>query len=257
MAILSADLGFREHFSRIVERGLEGFAVRCLADAGEVLPLPGQEPPSLLIVDAGAGAEDGAPALLLRLRRDERLRRVPALLLSGEPLRPDDVAALDGCARVVLLNRDILTDAEALRLVRRLLFLPKGSSPFGGSLARRAVAWLNLNYRHPVARWQLAEAVSVSEDHLTRVFQRELGISPWAYLNRWRIHRARLLLSREEVSVQEVSAGAASTTRPTSAGSFAASPGSPPSSTAGRRPDEAGICRKNPKTRLNNAAVWA
>ena len=32
--------------------------------------------------------------------------------------------------------------------------------------------------------------VGASEDYLSRVFNRELGLSPWEYLNRYRIYQA-------------------------------------------------------------------
>jgi signal transduction histidine kinase/AraC-like DNA-binding protein len=208
MVILSADVGFREYFSRIVERGLEGFALRCLAGVEDALPLLLQQPPSLLILDLaiGAGSAAGAPELIRDLRRDERLQRVPVLLLGGEPLRPETVDALEGCAGVTLLHRGILTDSETLSLVSRLVFSPKLASPFPGALARRAAAYLSQSYHRPVTRWKLARAVNVSEDYLTRVFRRELGISPWTYLTRYRIQQARLLLARGETAIQAVAA---------------------------------------------------
>lgn len=38
------------------------------------------------------------------------------------------------------------------------------------------------------------DAVGASEDYLSRIFHRELGITPWDYLNRYRMIRARELL---------------------------------------------------------------
>ena len=44
----------------------------------------------------------------------------------------------------------------------------------------------------------------MSEDYLTRIFRKELGISPWDYLNRYRIYLASELLRQEAMSVNEV-----------------------------------------------------
>ncbi len=45
-----------------------------------------------------------------------------------------------------------------------------------------------------VTRREIANAVGVSEDYLSRVFSRELGLTPWDYLNRYRIIQAKVLL---------------------------------------------------------------
>jgi transcriptional regulator GlxA family with amidase domain len=55
-----------------------------------------------------------------------------------------------------------------------------------------------------VSRWEIAEAVGVSEDYLSRVFARELGISPWDYLNRYRILQAKHLLADTTESVGSI-----------------------------------------------------
>ena len=41
---------------------------------------------------------------------------------------------------------------------------------------------------------EIAFGIGVNEDYLTRVFGQELGISPWDYLTRYRIARAKDLL---------------------------------------------------------------
>ena len=48
------------------------------------------------------------------------------------------------------------------------------------------------------------EAVGASEDYLSRVFSRELSLSPWDYLNRYRIQRAKELLHRTNDSIRSI-----------------------------------------------------
>jgi AraC-like DNA-binding protein len=60
--------------------------------------------------------------------------------------------------------------------------------------SKQAIAYLHHNYTHPVSRWEIAEAVGVSEDYLSRIFNRELNISPWDYLNRYRVLQSKQLL---------------------------------------------------------------
>jgi transcriptional regulator GlxA family with amidase domain len=59
---------------------------------------------------------------------------------------------------------------------------------------KQAIAYLHQNYTRPISRWEIAEAVGVSEDYLSRVFNRELNISPWDYLNRYRVLQSKHLL---------------------------------------------------------------
>jgi AraC-like DNA-binding protein len=47
-------------------------------------------------------------------------------------------------------------------------------------------------------------AVGVSESYLSQIFHRELGLSPWDYLNRLRIHVAKELLSTTRESITQV-----------------------------------------------------
>ena len=44
----------------------------------------------------------------------------------------------------------------------------------------------------------------MSEDYLTRIFKKELGLSPWDYLNRYRIWMAGTLLRNTGMSVNDV-----------------------------------------------------
>ena len=69
---------------------------------------------------------------------------------------------------------------------------------------RYALAYLEQHYRHRFSRWQVAQAAGVSEDHLGRLFHRELGLTLWEYLTRLRIQRAKERLASSDDSVQTV-----------------------------------------------------
>src|SRR5256885_15291430 len=53
-------------------------------------------------------------------------------------------------------------------------------------------------------RRQVAKAVGMSEDYLSRLFNRELGLSPWDYLNRLRIQHAKERPRESDDSIQVV-----------------------------------------------------
>lgn len=203
VAILSGDSAFREYYMNAVEQDLAGFYPRCFTGPEDVFPLIGDDPPCMVILDLEAPTSE--PVELVRnLRSSERLQRVPVLAAGGEIIPPEIVPALEDCTRVILLNHGVLSGGETVELLRRLLFAEKTSTLFVNELVRRVVAYLNANYRHDITRWKLAESVNVSEDYLTRVFRREIGISPWVYLNRYRILHAKVLLRKNGWSIQTV-----------------------------------------------------
>jgi transcriptional regulator GlxA family with amidase domain len=64
---------------------------------------------------------------------------------------------------------------------------------------------MHQNYTRPLARWEIAEAVGVSGSYLNRLFKQELGLSPWDYLNRFRVGQAKELFRQTHGSVKSIS----------------------------------------------------
>jgi transcriptional regulator GlxA family with amidase domain len=71
-------------------------------------------------------------------------------------------------------------------------------------LVKRAIAYFHQNYDRPLSRQEIAKAIGVSKNYLSHIFRRELGLSPWEYLSRYRIKQAKELLSCTNNSVTEV-----------------------------------------------------
>ena len=76
--------------------------------------------------------------------------------------------------------------------------------PLTGALVKRAIAFLNRHACSQISRWQIADSVNISEDYLTRIFKKDMGISPWDYLNRYRIQLAMTLLRTSGKTINEV-----------------------------------------------------
>ena len=80
----------------------------------------------------------------------------------------------------------------------------------GGWAARRsawcAAPWPTSTSITPSrsAREDVASHVGVSARHLTRCFQQEVGLSPIAYLNRYRVRQAKRLLEAGDSSITAV-----------------------------------------------------
>lgn len=71
-------------------------------------------------------------------------------------------------------------------------------------LTRLAVAYLRGNYAEQLSRRQIASHIAVCERHLTYIFRRDLGITPWEYLTRFRIEHAKRLLHATDLTATEI-----------------------------------------------------
>lgn len=81
---------------------------------------------------------------------------------------------------------------------------PDALPPHVSPLTRQAVAFLCEHYAGDLDRGRVAKHLGVTAGYLTRVFHRELGLTPWDYLTRLRIVRAKELLAHASLSIAEV-----------------------------------------------------
>jgi signal transduction histidine kinase/AraC-like DNA-binding protein/ABC-type sugar transport system substrate-binding protein len=94
------------------------------------------------------------------------------------------------------------------RLVEAPLSILPGEAnlpPHANDLTRQTVAYLEQNYADEfLSRAAIAVRIAVSESYLTRTFRRDLGITPWEYLTRYRIEQAKSLLRVTNLTVTEI-----------------------------------------------------
>ena len=183
----------RESHKKLVAEALPSYPV-CTAENGEVaLAIMAKEIPSLVLLDLVMPNLDGAD-VLDQMRADSNLRQVPVIILSNKVLSLDDVKRIENNMRVTLQSKGIWSDEETISALNRAVFGTDTLPAHTSALVKEAIAYLHQNYARPVSRWEIAEAVGVSEDYLSRVFNRELNISPWDYLNRYRVLQSKHLL---------------------------------------------------------------
>ncbi len=191
--IVDDDPQVRELHKKLVEDGLPGYSI-CLAENGEVaLAAMKKEIPSLVLLDLVMPELSGAD-VLDQMRADSNLRHIPVIILSNKVLSLDDVKRIESHTRVTLQSKGIWSDEEIVVALNRALLGTDTLPAHTSALVKQAIAYLHQNYTRPVSRWEIAEAVGVSEDYLSRVFNRELNISPWDYLNRYRVLQSKQLL---------------------------------------------------------------
>ncbi len=201
--IVDDELQARNSHKAIVEDGLPDCRVR-LAENGEAALLAMEEEiPALVLLDMVMPGLSGAD-VLDRMRADPRLRQVPVVILSNKPLSQEDVKRVEGHARVTFQSKGMLTGNETIATLHRALLGTDSLPPQTSAVVKRAISYLHENYSRSLSRWEIGSAVGVSDDYLSRVFSRELGVTPWDYLNRYRILRAKDLLRKTSENIGNV-----------------------------------------------------
>jgi signal transduction histidine kinase/DNA-binding LacI/PurR family transcriptional regulator/DNA-binding response OmpR family regulator/AraC-like DNA-binding protein len=187
--IVDDDAQILDFYRQVVSAGCPGYPVRTAADGSAALAYMAEETPSLVILDLMMPEVDGFEVLDWMRARDPT-RRVPVVILSSRVLTLDDVKRLEQHALVTLQSKGMLSEDEIVAALHRALFGSDALPQHTAALVKRAVAYFHQNYTRPLSRWEIAGAIGVSEDYLSRVFRQELDISPWDYLNRYRILQA-------------------------------------------------------------------
>ncbi len=154
--------------------------------------------PSLVVLP-----DSGGEALSL-LRSLPGLARVPVAVLPQTIRSELEIDALCDQPLVILCNRGVASSPEVARRMRGIAAGKETLPPHTGALVKRAILYMNVHYASQIARWKLADSVNVSEDYLTRIFHREVGLSLWEYLNRYRIFLATELLLRTNLTINEI-----------------------------------------------------
>ena len=191
--IVDDDSQIREAHHALVKEGLPGFSIRLAVDGETALALMKKEVPSLVLLDLVMPNMSGVD-VLDQMRADENLRQVPVIILSNKMMTLEDVKRIESHTHVTLQSKGIWSEAETIAAMNRAIFGTDTLPPHTSGLVKQAIAFLHQNYTRPITRWEIAEAVGVSEDYISRVFNRELNISPWDYLNRYRILQSKHLL---------------------------------------------------------------
>jgi len=138
------------------------------------------------------------------VRRHPVTVTVPIVMIGDRIDSPADVFALSRYPRLVICHRALLLSPDFLRRVQELTeggdILPQHT----GALVKKTILYFDQNAGSYISRWKLADTVNVSEDYLSRIFHREMGLPLWDYLNRLRIFIAAELLRQTDDSIQAI-----------------------------------------------------
>jgi AraC-like DNA-binding protein len=202
--IVDDDPHARAFYRAVVARALPGRPVIVAEGGAAALAAIAAQTPALVLLDLVMPEVDGF-AVLERLRAAPATRQVPVIVLSGKLLADDDLRRLDH-ARLSVHSKDVLREDEIGDRLRRALDGAPQPAGQTSALVRRVCAYIQQHHARAISRQEIAQAVGVSPYYLSHIFQQELGLAPWEYLQRYRIARASELLQSTGLAVTEVAA---------------------------------------------------
>ncbi len=196
------DPGTLEMHMRVVQAHSTSHRVLAARNGLEALDILQREQIDLVLLDLMMPELDGF-GVLEAMREKEATREIPVIVLTGQVLTEKEMTRLNqGVATV--LSKGLFSLEETLVHVDTALERNRKLSGEAQRLVRQAMAYIHQYYAEPVSRTDLAQHVALSEDYLTACFRKELGVTPIAYLNRYRVNQAKQLLSDPSKSITEI-----------------------------------------------------
>jgi signal transduction histidine kinase/AraC-like DNA-binding protein/ABC-type sugar transport system substrate-binding protein len=188
--------------ARMLETLTCGFQILKARNGLEALELIRQFHPILTLLDLMMPTMDGF-TLLETLQAEELNIDHPIIVLSSQTLTKEDVDRLNDSV-VSVLNKGIFTADETISHIDAALSRRRKPGSEARRVIMKAMAYIHQNYSEAITRSDIANYVNLSERHLTRCFNQEVGLTPMTYLNRYRVHQAKLLLEAGKKGITEI-----------------------------------------------------
>jgi AraC-like DNA-binding protein len=189
-----------EMHSRLIEQ--TGRQVLRARNGHEALARIEEQKPDLILLDLIMPEMDGF-AVLEALHDREFTRDIPVIILTAHLLSETD---LERCNRGVasILEKGLFTTEETLKHVETALTREQALSWPTKQLIRKAMTYIHRHFSQPLTREEIADHIGISADYLTDCFRQELGITPTAYIRRYRIRQACALLRDSDQSITQI-----------------------------------------------------
>jgi signal transduction histidine kinase/DNA-binding LacI/PurR family transcriptional regulator/AraC-like DNA-binding protein len=194
--------GILDMHTRMVQTQAPDCRVIKAKNGREALSVLEREHVDLVLLDLMMPELDGF-GVLETMQTQAGMREVPVIVLTSQVLSEDDMARLNRGV-VTVLGKGVFNIEETLGHVAAALERNRKLGSETQRLVRKGMAYVHEHYPEAFTRETLARYVGVSEDYLTRCFRQELGLTPMAYLTRYRLSRAKELLVSGHKSVTEV-----------------------------------------------------
>ncbi len=203
--VVEDDPGMLDVHTRLVQLHLPGCRVLRARDGREALELLRSELPQLILLDLMMPELDGF-GVLEALRSEESLRAIPVIVITAQALTQEDMARLNQGV-VAVLSKGVFSTGEALHHIDAALARRRKLGGAAQQLVRKAMAFIHSCYAEEITPADIARQVNMNEDYLARCFRQELGLTPMAYLNRYRISQAKQLLTSSDKTISEIALG--------------------------------------------------
>jgi AraC-like DNA-binding protein len=138
------------------------------------------------------------------VRRHPLTMMVPIVMISDRIDNTAEVMTISQHSRLIICHRAIVLSPEFQTRVQAMIGGAEILPPHTGVIVKKAILYFGQHAMAHISRWKLADAVNVSEDYLTRIFHREMGLPLWDYLNRYRVFLAAELLRQTDDSILDV-----------------------------------------------------
>lgn len=200
--VVDDDPGTLDMYARIIQTHWLDAQVLKANDGRMALEILQHKHIDLVLLDLMMPEIDGF-GVLEAMRQEEATRDIPVIVVTGQVLSQDDMARLNqGVAAV--MSKGLFNASETLAHLDAALERQRKLSSEAQRLVRMSMAYVHEHYAEPISRQDLARHVSMAEDYLTSCFHKEVGMAPIAYLNRYRINQAKLLLKQSEASITDI-----------------------------------------------------
>lgn len=191
-----------EMHARIVQSHAASTRVLKARNGKEALEILHREIVDLILLDLQMPEMDGFEVLEV-MRSMESTQNIPVIVVTGKVLTEADMTRLNrGVAAV--LAKGLFSIEETLTHISSALENKRKLSGESQRLVRAAMAFIHEHFADTISRHDIAQHVGLSEDHLTSCFRRELGTTPIAYLQRYRINQSKRLLKESGQSITEI-----------------------------------------------------
>jgi signal transduction histidine kinase/AraC-like DNA-binding protein len=188
--------------TRLIRQKLAECRVLQARNGREALALMAQTRPNLVLLDLMMPELDGF-GVLESMRAQDVTRDVPVVVLTSRMLNEYDIARLNAGVAAIL-SKGLFSAEEILQHIEAALVHRHKIGDATQLLVRRAIAFIHTHFADAITRDQIAAYIGISADHLTASFRMAMGVTPMAYLNRYRIRRACALLEEGWPSITSV-----------------------------------------------------
>jgi signal transduction histidine kinase/DNA-binding LacI/PurR family transcriptional regulator/AraC-like DNA-binding protein len=188
--------------ARIVQSQAPTNRVLKASNGREALALLVREPVDLVLLDLVMPELDGFD-VLEAMRAQPATRSIPVIVVTGQALTTEEMERLHQGVTTVL-GKGLYSLEETVAHLEAALERKRKLSSEAQRLVRKAMAYLHEHYSEPITRQDLARHVGMAEDYLTHCFRQELAMTPIAYLTRYRITKAKALLTTTAQSITTI-----------------------------------------------------